>query len=1059
VPTIDLLGDSVVRSGNHHLGKFTSAALLAVATVASGLALSLPAAHADTSDVIPGENPLDASPNVLDGEALSLAQVGDRIVVGGTFTEIEDYNSTQVQNQKSVFAYDPATGKIDPDFSPNLNGAVNAVLTHPDGNKVWVAGAFSQVNGDPHSRIALLNINTGNVISTFDPPNISAAITSMRLANDQLYIGGDFATIGTTSRRALASLDPSTGALTDHMQSTITGTLQSGVGVPSVKSFDVSPNGKRLVAIGNFNQVDGQTRSQLAMWDTSGAVATLQNWATPRYGNVCNSVFPTYMRDIDFAPNGRFFVVVTTGAYHFNTLCDTTVRWDVKGSGVNRPATWVTYSGGDTFTGVEVTGPMVYLGGHFRWLNNPYAGDKAGSGAWPTLGLAAVDSRNGLPFSWNPERARGLGIFDFLPNEQALWSVSDSNYFDSKFHERLAGYPYFNNVLPPDITGSLPGDVWQLGGVAGANASDQRGIGFDGTTVENQTTEAGAEDWSTVRGAFAVDDNVYTAWSDGTFTSESWDGTTFGTPKNINLYEGTTATPGYGSNFINDIPKITGMFYDRVKARIYYTMTGDTHLYWRPFTPESRVVGATRRTLPKTGSLAPDKVRGMFLAGKQVYFSDNTGALKRVKLGQSKIKGSATVVNTAIDWRSNALFLSSQWAQLADNVAPVARFATSCTGLNCSVDASKSSDADGGITSYSVDYGDGTVKSGQNSQHAYADTGTYTITVTVTDNRGAMSSKAKDVSVVQPPNIDPTANFSFSCLGLDCDFDGTKSSDNDGSIVSYSWDFDDTETSDVSQPNHVFDAGGTYDVMLTVTDDRGGTATLSKQVIVNPIPTTISYRDSTSVDGGNGQHVNITVPDSVQSGDLMMLFVTNGNTRTADVPSGWTQLGRRSDSELVTQVFYRFATAGSAGSTVTSALRDDMGNLGAAPVVASLVAYSGVDASPVSDFSSNDEESSALVTHHTTPDITVPADGAWVLSYWADRTSAANGAVPTSSWTPPLGQALRADEFSSNSDSRVSSLLTDDGGPVLGGSRDGLTASADVASRKGTMWTIVLRSQ
>jgi PKD repeat protein len=451
----------------------------------------------------------------------------------------------------------------------------------------------------------------------------------------------------------------------------------------------------------------------------------------------------------------------------------------------------------------------------------------------------------------------------------------------------------------------------------------------------------------------------------------------------------------------------------------------------------------------------------MFLAGKQLYFSDNTGSLKRLTLGQSKIKGSVTVVNSAIDWRSNALFLSSQWAQLADNVAPVAQFSSSCTGLSCSVDASKSSDADGGITGYSVDYGDGTTKTGANTQHAYSGTGTYTITLTVTDNRGSVSTKTKQVSVVQPPNIDPTADFSFSCFGLDCDFDGTKSSDSDGSIASYSWDFGDTKSSDVSQPDHVYEQDGTYDVQLTVTDDRGGTASVSKQVVVNAIPTTIAYRDATSVDGGNGQHVNIVVPASVQAGDLMMLFVTNGNTRTADVPSGWTQLGSRTDSELVTQVFYRFATAGSAGSTVSTALRDGVGNLGAAPVVASLAAYSGVDSiSPVSVSASNDEESTALVTDHTTPGLTVPTggDGAWVLSYWSDRTSTANGATATSSWTPPVSQALRADEFSSNSDSRVSSLLTDDGGPALSGQRDGLTASADVASRKATMWTIVLRS-
>jgi PKD repeat protein len=1049
-----------VRRGSTLFSKFATVVVTA-ATVMTGVALATPAASADFTNVIPSENPIDITPHVLDNQARSIAEVGSRVVIGGSFTQIQNANSQTILDQQYVFSFDPATGKIDQNFLPNVNGEVTTVLPHPDGNKVWVAGAFSKVNGDVHSRIVLLNLSTGNAVSTFDPPNISAEITSMKLANGQLYIGGDFASIGTTTRRGLATLDPTTGALTDHMQSDINGTLQAGDGVPSVKAFDISPNGNRLVAIGNFTSVDGQGRSQLAMWNTSGAVATLQNWATQRYGNVCNPVFPTYMRDIDFSPSGKFFVVVTTGSFRYGQMCDTAARWDMKGSGVNRIPNWVTYSGGDTFTSVEVTGPMAYLGGHFRWLNNPFKGDAAGSGAWPTEGLAVADTRNGLPFSWNPGRDRGLGVFDFLPTDSMLWSVSDTNNWANEFRPRLAGFPVNNNTIPADNLGKLPGDVWQLGNISGAGNNDQRGIGFDGTVVENQTTQAGAQNWSNVRGAFAVDGTVYTAWSNSTFTAQTWDGSTFGPPQNINLYAGDTSTAGYPSNFINDLAKITGMFYDPVRARIYYTMQGSTTLWWRPFTPESRVVGAARRSISSSKALTPGKVRGMFLTGQRVYFADSTsGALKRVRLVGNKIKGPAVTVNTDIDWRSNALFLSSRDAVLADNVPPVASFTSKCTGLTCTVNASKSSDADGTVETYSVDYGDGTpAQLGVTTQHTYAADGPYTITLTVTDNRGMTGTKTKQVTVAQLPNVNPTAGFTFSCWGLSCDFDGTSSTDPDGSIVDYSWDFADAPTGTGDQPNHVFSANGTYDVTLTVTDNRGGTDTTDAQVEVNKIPTTINYRDSVSVDGGNGQHVNIQVPASVQSGDLMLLFVSNGNTRTADTPSGWTQLGSRSDAELVTQVFYRFAGAGSAGSPVSSTLRDGVGNAAAAPVVASLVAYSGVNASPVSTSASTDEASSALVTDHTTPGVSVPADGAWVLSYWADRTSAANGAIPTTAWTPPGSQVLRADEFSSNSDSRVSSLLTDDGGPVLSGARNGLTASADAASRKATMWTIVLGSQ
>ena len=1048
-----------------------SVGVLAAATMLSGLALSAPSAAADFADVIPSQNPVDFSPRILenpndptdDVQARTLAEVGDRIVVGGNFRfGIQNYNSSTVFPQRWVFAFNPSTGRIDEDFFPNVNGEVNAVLAHPDGNKVYIAGSFTQVNGEAHTRIALLNLNTGNPVSTFDPPNVSAAVTSMRLANGQLYIGGDFAFVGQTERRALASLDPNTGALTEHVVSDISGTL-FGAGSTSIKAFDITPDGSKLVAIGNFNTVDGQTRTSIAVWNTGGATATLRDWATQRYGDYCNQVFPTYLRDIDIAPNGKFFVVVTTGSYRGNVnLCDTAARWDLAGTGTNKQPSWVNYTGGDTLTGVEVTGPMAYLGGHMRWLNNPFRGDAAGSGAWPTEGLAVVDTRNGLPFSWNPGRARGLGVFDFLPTDPTLWAVSDTNTWADEFRPRLAGFPFNNNTIPPDVIGRLPGDVWQLGAIPGGGASEQRGIGFDGTTVETQMTEPGEHNWANVRGAFAVDDTVYTVWDNGTsgsLAAQSWDGHDFGPLQDIELYEGTPTTPGYSSNFINDLESMTGIFYEPVKARIYYTMQGRSELFWRPFLPENRLVGATRRVLPNATALTPNRVKGMFKAGKFVYFADSqNGRLKRVQFVNNKFKGSARLANEAIDWRANALFLSSQWATLAENVAPVATFSADCTGLTCTVDATQSTDADGGVVEYSVDFGDGFVSDDPAAVHTYGADGLYDITVTVTDNRGASNSTTSQVDVAQLPNVLPTAAFEVDCWGLDCDFDASTSVDTDGSIVDYAWNFGDVNVGSGAQENNVYASGGTFDVVLTITDDRGGIASSTQTITVNPIATSIDFRDAVSVDGGGNTSASITVPNTVETGDLMLLFVTNGAERTPDTPTNWTSLGSQIDDQLRTHVYWRFASPGAAGSQVTTTLRDGANAAAAAPEVTTLVAYSGVNSPPVSNWQSRAEPSTAPVTSHTTPGLSVPDPGAWVVSYWADRTNSAGG-TPTSAWTTPLDQVLRADAFNTNTTPRVSSLLTDDGGPVLAGARSGLTAEADVAAEKATMFTIVLDSQ
>jgi PKD repeat protein len=1008
---------------------------------------------------LPGSDPVDHTPRVLDKQARSIAEVGDRVVIGGNFTEVQDATTGVTVDQPYVFAFDPSTGGVDEDFLPRLNGDVTTVLAHPSGDNVWVAGSFTQVNGDYRSRVVLLDLDTGEPVGSFAAPSISAEVTSMQLANGYLYIGGDFVNVAGRTQTALAALDANTGALTDHVRSTITGTLMVGQGTTTIKDFDISSDGRRLVAIGNFSQVDGAPRVQLAMWDTSGDVATLRRWATEKFGATCNPVFPSYMRDVDLAPDGSFFVAVTTGAYRSGQLCDTASRWEVGGRGLDRSPTWISYTGGDTLTAVEVTGPTAYLGGHMRWLNNPFKGDAAGAGAWPTEGIAAVDTRNGLPLSWNPGRSRGLGVFDFLPSDSTLWAVSDTNTWANEYRPRLAGFPMDDGLsLPPDEIGRLPGDVWQLGNVAGAAADDQRGIGFDGTAVQMTVDDTGDAAWGNVRGAFAVDETVYAGWRDGTFTAQSWDGTTFGSPAPVELYAGTSSTPGYANNFVNDLPSVTGMFFDPVRARIYYTMRGSTELYWRAFTPESQVVGAARRTLVKSKALSPAKVRGMFLAGNQVFFADaTTGNLKRVTLAHNSIAGPAAVVNSAIDWRANALVLSSQWAQLATNVSPVAALSVSCTGRDCLVEATRSTDADGGIVDVSVDYGDGATGTGAQSAHTYDADGAYAVTVTVTDNRGLMSTKTRTVTVVGLPNESPTPRITTSCWALQCTFDGASSSDSDGVVVDYSWSVDGVAVGGGSQRAHTFASGGSHEVTLSVTDDAGATSASTKTVTVNAIATSIDFRAGVSDSQDLGSLPAVDVPDEVVAGDLMLLFISNGSDRLADIPSGWTSLSEARDGSLRTQVFWRFATSTDPGRTVSARLRNPLnGEVASGPNTTTLAAYSGVESPPIVTHGSAVEtnETIAGVSAHTAPDVVVPRDGHWVLSYWADRTSGL-----TSAWTAPGAQRERATGVSAGTSLRVSSLLSDDGAPSSAGARAGLTATANGATRTATMWTIVLRSQ
>jgi PKD repeat protein len=70
---------------------------------------------------------------------------------------------------------------------------------------------------------------------------------------------------------------------------------------------------------------------------------------------------------------------------------------------------------------------------------------------------------------------------------------------------------------------------------------------------------------------------------------------------------------------------------------------------------------------------------------------------------------------------------------------------------------------------------------------------------------------------------------------LSVDFDGSGSSDSDGSVASYAWDFGDGGTSTLAKPTHKFAAGGSYQVTLTVTDDKGATDAVTKTVAVSAV--------------------------------------------------------------------------------------------------------------------------------------------------------------------------------------------------------------------------------
>src|SRR5262249_15525380 len=124
----------------------------------------------------------------------------------------------------------------------------------------------------------------------------------------------------------------------------------------------------------------------------------------------------------------------------------------------------------------------------------------------------------------------------------------------------------------------------------------------------------------------------------------------------------------------------------------------------------------------------------------------------------------------------------------------------------------------------------------------YAAAGSYTVRLDVTDNAGIDGISEQTVTVTgTSTDVPPIASFTYSCSGFTCHFDGGSSSDSDGTIIGYQWNFGDAigASSSVSTIDHTYGQAGSYGVTLRVVDNGKASATSGPKTITvgNAAPT------------------------------------------------------------------------------------------------------------------------------------------------------------------------------------------------------------------------------
>jgi hypothetical protein len=417
--------------------------VFALALLAAALAAASPSGASVSQPTVVSANPANFTPNVEDDPAVenaavyALARTRRTVYAGGPFRKVTNAARTVTHTRYNFVAFSATSGAIRR-LAPRFDGPVWAIRATP--RWLFVGGAFTTVNGISRRALVKLDRRTGEIDPTFRPDIPSGSVTALRLGDGRLIIGGTFP-------KKLVALNPKTGADTGYIDLGISGSVASNAGKQRIYRFAVSPAGDRLVAIGNFTSVAGQPRRQAFMARLTTTSATLSPWHPPALDLRCSGTkTPVYLRDVDFSPNGDYFVVVGAGRVPLSgdigkSICDAAARFETADETSLAKPTWINYTGGDTLHSTAATGAAVYVQGHQRWLDNPEGRDNAGPGAVSRPGIGAIDPVTGKALSWNPTKTRGVGGKDFLATGAGLWVGSDGNLFNHEFRAGIAFCP------------------------------------------------------------------------------------------------------------------------------------------------------------------------------------------------------------------------------------------------------------------------------------------------------------------------------------------------------------------------------------------------------------------------------------------------------------------------------------------------------------------------------------------------------------------------------------------------------------------------------------------
>jgi PKD repeat protein len=184
------------------------------------------------------------------------------------------------------------------------------------------------------------------------------------------------------------------------------------------------------------------------------------------------------------------------------------------------------------------------------------------------------------------------------------------------------------------------------------------------------------------------------------------------------------------------------------------------------FAPGASITSAWYTSNSATNTISGTSMASPHVAGAAaLYFQSNPGASAQQIYDLLTEYSTKNIVNSSKTTSNHLVYTLGEGGDDGggdgDNQPPVAEFTYNVNDLSVSFDASASIDPDGSIVNYAWNFGDGTTGSGATASHTYETAGTFSVTLTVTDNEGATDTKSQNVTVSESSSGD----FTLSAVG------------------------------------------------------------------------------------------------------------------------------------------------------------------------------------------------------------------------------------------------------------------------------------------------------